>query len=433
MKKTLILLAGYPATGKSDLTDRIIARHPAEDFAVTTPDEVKEQMWDEVGFDGAQDKARLELKIWERYYANLEGFFKQGRQVISDYPFSDKQKATLDTLTKEYGYQVVTVRLVGDPRVIYARSLKRDLSPRRHLGHLMNHYHRGDVLEDRTKADALVTLDVFLDRCAHKGYDRFCLGNLVEVDATDVSAIDYPPLLDQIDLYLTGETAAERMHRLAGGCALTDAELAARIDYTLLKPTATWPAVEALCAEAVRGGVASVCVAPSFVKRVHEAYPDLPVCTVVGFPLGYATTATKAAEAAGAVADGASEVDMVVNLGDVKARDFDAVTADIRAVREAVPDAVLKVIVETCYLAQEEKPELCRCVSEAGADFIKTSTGFGTSGAQVEDIALFRAYLDPRVKIKAAGGIRTRDALAAFATAGCDRIGCSTPLEKLFG
>lgn len=433
MKKTLILLAGYPATGKSDLTDRIICRHPGEDFAVTTPDEVKEQVWDEVGFDDAEDKARVELKVWEIYYGNLEQFFAAGRPVISDYPFSDKQKSTLDALTQKYGYQVVTVRLVGDPRVIYARSLKRDLSPRRHLGHLMNHYHKGDVLEDRSQAEGLVTLEIFLDRCKNKGYDRFCLGNLVEVDATDVSAIDYPPLLDKIDEFLTGETPAERMTRLAGESDLADDELAARIDYTLLKPTATWPAVKALCEEACAGGVASVCVPPSFVARVHKAYPELPVCTVIGFPLGYATSEAKAAEAADAVAKGASEVDMVVNLGDVKARDFDAVTADIRAVREAVPDAVLKVIVETCYLAQEEKPELCRCVSEAGADFIKTSTGFGTSGAQIEDIWLFREHLDPRVKIKAAGGIRNHDALKAFAAAGCDRIGCSTKLDKLFG
>ena len=433
MKKTLILLAGYPATGKSDLTERIIARHPGGNFAVTTPDEVKEQMWDEVGFDDAEDKARLELKIWERYYANIEAFFSEGRQVISDYPFSDKQKGKFEALTARYGYQVVTVRLVGDPRTIYARSLKRDLSQRRHLGHLVTRYHKGDVLEDRTQADGLVTLELFLDRCANKGYDRFELGHLVKVDATDVSAIDYPPLLDQIDLYLTGETPAERMTRLARDCELAPSELAARIDYTLLKPTATWSQVQALCDEAVKGGVASACVPPSFVARVHAAYPELPVCTVVGFPLGFMTSAAKAAEAADAVACGAAEIDMVVNMGDVKARDFGAVTADIRAVREAVPDAVLKVIVETCYLAQEEKPALCRCVSEAGADFIKTSTGFGTSGAQIEDIRLFREHLDPRVKIKAAGGIRTRDALAAFIAAGCDRVGCSAKLNELLG
>lgn len=432
MKKTLILLAGYPATGKSDLTDRITSRHPNA-FSVITPDEVKEAVWDEVGFDDAEDKARVELDIWRRYYAALEEFLAAGDQVISDYPFSAKQKDTLEDLTTRYGYQIITVRMTGDPRVIYARSLKRDLSQRRHLGHLVSRYHKGDVLEDRMQADALVTLDVFLDRCAHKGYQTFSMGHLIEVDATDVGAISYSTLLDEIDEIMTGTTAADRMHGLAVQTSFTDEELAARIDYTLLKPTATWQQIHDTCAEAVRGGCASACIPPSFVKRAHEAFPELPICTVIGFPLGYSTSQVKAAEAADAVSNGAAEVDMVIDLGATRERDFAAVEADIAAVRAAVPNAVLKVIIETCFLAQEEKRELCGCVSRAGADFIKTSTGFGTAGAQIEDIALFREHLEPGVKIKAAGGIRTRDALAAFAAAGCERIGCSTPLETLFG
>lgn len=213
----------------------------------------------------------------------------------------------------------------------------------------------------------------------------------------------------------------------------SDEELAARIDYTLLKATSTWPQIQELCEEAVTGHTASVCIPASFVARVHKAYYELPICTVIGFPLGYSTTAVKCAEAAAAVAEGASEVDMVVNLGAVKEHDYAAVTADIAAVRAAVPFSTLKVIIETCYLDEAEKVALCRCVTEAGADFIKTSTGFGTAGAQLDDIALFKANIGPDVKIKAAGGIRTREALAEFAAAGCDRIGCSTKLNVLFG
>lgn len=431
MKKTLILLAGYPATGKSDLTARIVARHPGG-FSFIAPDDVKEEFWDRYGFDDAEEKAALELKIWDEYYRRLEDLLAAGEQVISDYPFSNKQKDRLDDMARRHGYQVLTVRMVGDPHVIYARSLARDLAPSRHLGHLVTRYHKGDVLEDRRQADSLVTLEVFLDRCAHKGYDSFCLGHLVEVDATDVNSIDYPVILDEIDEYMTGKTAAERLHEAAERSTLDDAELRSRIDYTLLKSTSTWDQVRELCSEALSNGCASACIPPSFVARAHEAFPDLTICTVVGFPLGYSTSATKAFEAAEAVRNGASEVDMVIDLGATRARDYDAVTADIRAVREAVPGAVLKVIVETCYLAQEVKIALCRCVSEAGADFIKTSTGFGTAGAQLEDIGLFREHLDPGVKIKAAGGIRTHDALAAFAEAGCDRIGCSTKLDVLF-
>lgn len=432
MNKTLILLAGYPATGKSDLTARIVARHPGS-CGMITPDEVKEEVWDECGFDDADEKARIELEVWKRYYRRLAELMDENELVISDYPFSDKQRACLEELAGDHGFQVVTVRLVGDPHVIYKRSLARDLSQGRHLGHLVNTYHKGDVLVDRTTADGLVTLEVFLDRCRTKGYEWFELGHLIEVDATNLASIDYPRLLDQIDELVTGMTAAERMAVAARGCELSDEQLAAMIDYTLLTPTATWSDIEAVCRAALDAGCASACIPPSFVARAHAAFPDLRICTVIGFPLGYATSEVKAFEAAHAVAQGASEVDMVVDLGAVRARDFDAVEADIATVRAAVPDAVLKVIIETCYLAQEEKVALCGCVSRAGADFIKTSTGFGSAGAQLEDIALFREHLDAGVQIKAAGGIRTRDALAAFAAAGCDRMGCSARLDVLLG
>ena len=161
------------------------------------------------------------------------------------------------------------------------------------------------------------------------------------------------------------------------------------VDHTLLKAVATWEEVSALCREALEHGMATVCIPPSFVRQAKETYPNLPVCTVIGFPLGYNTTAVKAAEAEQALREGADEIDMVVNLGDVKAGEFDRVTDEIRLLKKEAGDKVLKVIIETCYLTDEEKIALCRCVTEGGADYIKTSTGFGTGGATLQDIRLF--------------------------------------------
>ena len=209
-------------------------------------------------------------------------------------------------------------------------------------------------------------------------------------------------------------------------------EIFPHIDNTLLKPTATWDQIEALCRETVDCGMASACIPPTFVKRAHERFGDaLTVCTVIGFPLGYNTAAVKVFEAQQALAQGAKEVDMVVNLGDVKAGGYAAITDEIASIKKAVGDTTLKVIVETCALTGDEKIALCRCVTEGGADFIKTSTGFGSAGAQLEDIALFRKHIGPHVKIKAAGGIRTREAMEKFLAAGCERIGSSAAATAL--
>lgn len=217
------------------------------------------------------------------------------------------------------------------------------------------------------------------------------------------------------------------------GVDMTKEEIFARVDHTQLKATATWADIEALCAEAVRYHTASVCIPPAYLRRARQAFPALTLCTVIGFPLGYNTTSAKVFETRDAVAQGADEIDMVVNLGDVKNGDFDAVRAEIEAVRAAADGKLLKVIVETCYLTEEEKLRLCDCVTQAKADYIKTSTGFGTAGAQLEDIALFRRRVGADVKIKAAGGIRTREAMEAFCAAGCDRIGCSAAVKALAG
>jgi len=206
-----------------------------------------------------------------------------------------------------------------------------------------------------------------------------------------------------------------------------------RVDHTLLKATAVWPEIEKLCQEALTYGMATVCIPPSFVKRAKASFPDLKVCTVIGFPLGYNTQEVKVQEARQALQDGADEIDMVVNLGQVKAGDFLAITEEIRALKAVAGEKVLKVIVETCYLNQAEKIALCGCVANGGADFIKTSTGFGSGGADAADIVLFRQNLPPRVRIKASGGIRTAEAMEAMIQAGADRIGASAAITAYEG
>ncbi|MCI8373673.1 MAG: deoxyribose-phosphate aldolase [Lachnospiraceae bacterium] len=207
---------------------------------------------------------------------------------------------------------------------------------------------------------------------------------------------------------------------------MTSEELAGYVDYTQLKAYASWEDLQKLCEAAIRSRTASVCIPPSYVSRIKEKYgQELNVCTVIGFPLGYQTSAVKELEAKQAVEDGASEVDMVVNLGDVKNGDFEKVTEEIRMIKQAVGNHTLKVIIETCYLTEVEKISLCHCVTQAGADFIKTSTGFGTKGAALEDVELFKTHIGPKVQIKAAGGIRTAEDMEQFIKVGCTRIGSS--------
>lgn len=210
-------------------------------------------------------------------------------------------------------------------------------------------------------------------------------------------------------------------------------EILSHIDHTLLKPTATWADIQALCQEAVTCRTATVCIPASYLEQARAAFPGLALCTVIGFPLGYTTTQAKCAEAADAVIKGADEVDMVVNLGWVKDGLFDQVTREIAAVKAACGGRPLKVIVETCYLTREEKIALCGCVTRGGADYIKTSTGFGTAGATLEDVELFREHIGPGVSIKAAGGVKTETDLVAFLEAGCSRIGTSSAVKLLTG
>lgn len=208
---------------------------------------------------------------------------------------------------------------------------------------------------------------------------------------------------------------------------MIDCKLAAMIDHTLLRPDAAAAQIKALCAEAVEYGFASVCVNPSRIALAAEALSGTGVapCCVVGFPLGAVPTENKAAEAALAVKSGAKEVDMVIDLGAVKDGDWDKVRADIAAVKAACGPALLKVIIECCLLTDGEKVAACRAAVDAGADFVKTSTGFSKGGATARDVALMREAVGPDVGVKAAGGIRTRADAEAMIAAGANRIGAS--------
>lgn len=207
---------------------------------------------------------------------------------------------------------------------------------------------------------------------------------------------------------------------------MTAKEMLSKVDHTQLKAFATWEDIVILCDEAIQYGTASVCVPPAYIKRIHDTYGEkINICTVVGFPLGYSVTEAKVAEIEKALADGCNEIDMVVNISDVKNGLFDKVEEEIRALKAACGKHILKVIIETCYLTEEEKIAMCKAVTNAGADYIKTSTGFGTGGATREDIELFKAHIGPNVKMKAAGGVSTLEDLEMFINLGCDRIGTS--------
>ena len=211
-------------------------------------------------------------------------------------------------------------------------------------------------------------------------------------------------------------------------------EILKHIDHTLLKAVATWEDIKVLCDEAIKYETVSVCVPACYISRIHETYGDkINICTVVGFPLGYSVTEAKVLETRKAIEDGANEIDMVINISDVKNGDFEKVTKEIAVLKEACGDKILKVIIETCYLTEEEKIAMCKAVTEAGADYIKTSTGFGTAGATIEDIRLFKKHIGPNVKMKAAGGVKTIADLEMFINEGCDRIGTSSAVNMLKG
>lgn len=203
-------------------------------------------------------------------------------------------------------------------------------------------------------------------------------------------------------------------------------EILKHVDHTVLQQTATWDDIRALCDDAVRYNVASVCIPPSYVRQAAE-YLDgrVPVCVAIGFPNGYNTTKTKVFETRDAIENGAEEIDMVINIGWLKDKKYDLIEDEIRQIREVCGTRILKVIIETCLLTEEEKIQMCRIVTETGADFIKTSTGFSTGGATFEDVELFARNVGPSVRIKAAGGISSLEDAERFLQLGAERIGTS--------
>ena len=206
-------------------------------------------------------------------------------------------------------------------------------------------------------------------------------------------------------------------------------DILSKVDHTLLKQEATWDDIRKICDDGIKYHTASVCIPASYVARaaayIKEQHDDLPVCTVIGFPNGYSTVEAKCFEAANAVENGAKEIDMVINIGELKAGNDEYVLNEIRAVRAACGDKILKVIIETCLLTDDEKIRMCRIVSASGADFIKTSTGFSKAGATFDDIKLFAEHVAPHVRIKAAGGISSLEDAEKFLALGAHRLGTS--------
>ena len=213
---------------------------------------------------------------------------------------------------------------------------------------------------------------------------------------------------------------------------MNDSAIYALVDHTLLSPTATWGDIQVICEEAIKYKTASVCIPPSYVKSVKQKYGNaINMCTVIGFPLGYNTTASKLTEIKNANENGANEFDVVINIGDAKDSNYGKITEELTALKLAVGSKILKVIIECCYLTTDEKVALCKCVTQSRADFIKTSTGFGSGGATIEDIRLFKQHIGPNVQIKAAGGMKTREDFIAFINEGCSRLGTSSAVKVL--
>ena len=207
---------------------------------------------------------------------------------------------------------------------------------------------------------------------------------------------------------------------------MTRDEILRTVDHTLLDPCATWDEIRQICDDALTYGTASVCIPAAYVKKAKEYVGDkMAVCTVIGFPNGYSTTETKVFETRDAIQNGADEIDMVIHIGALKDEKYDAVKEEICKIKEACGSHILKVIIETCLLTEEEKIKMCQIVTEAGADFIKTSTGFSTGGAAPEDVALFKAHVGPEVQIKAAGGISSFEDAERFLDLGANRLGTS--------
>ncbi|VBB07117.1 Hypothetical protein LUCI_2361 [Lucifera butyrica] len=200
MQKNLILLAGYPGTGKTYLCNTIL--NWRDSFVVVSPDDIKERFWDQFGFNNLEKKEAVIQLSWNYYYAEMEKIMREGSSIISDYPFSEKQKSRIALLSQQYGYQIITIRLTGNLDVLFERQKKRDIDPDRHPGHILNCYHYGDKVKNRREAEGLLDYKEFIVRCQTRGYGSFELGHLIEMDMTDFSAVDYSELLRELERIL---------------------------------------------------------------------------------------------------------------------------------------------------------------------------------------------------------------------------------------
>lgn len=207
MKKTMILLAGYPGTGKSYLAN--IIRKSYLEFQMLSPDDIKEEFWDKYGFSTLEEKEMLILWSWDEYYRRMERAFSEDISLISDYPFSNKQKGVIEEICSKYGYSIITIRLVGDIGILYERQRQRDLNDSRHLGHIVSCYHKSAKGMKHQEADNLLTYEEFYKRCTQRGYGEFSLGNTIEVDVSDYDSIDYRKILSFIKKYMNSRKDKE--------------------------------------------------------------------------------------------------------------------------------------------------------------------------------------------------------------------------------
>jgi len=410
LKKTLLLLAGDPGTGKSYFDQMIRAR--ISGFHELSIDVEKEFLYDKYGFNNLDDREKLDYEALQLYLEKVKLAMARGHSIISDYPFSNKQWGTLKRLSETYDFQVITVVLTADFEVLYNRQVKRDLDESRHLGHLMTHYHKGDVLQDRHQIEVKATKSELAAFLKVKKYDEFKLGTTFKLDVSDFEKVDYQEVIDSID-----ESVNENFF------------LSDYIDHTLLAPTTTKEEIKQVVMDAQKYEFHSVMVNPCWVKDVHSLLADSPIktATVIGFPLGANTTTVKELEAENAIQNGADELDMVMNIGMFKSGDKDYVGEEIERIKLIAHShhKILKVIIETSLLTDEEKKAAAQLVSAKGADFIKTSTGFSTGGATVKDVALLKKYVTGKTLVKASGGIHNRQEAIAMIDNGAARLGTS--------
>lgn len=419
MRKTLLLLAGSPGTGKSYFDNEIRKEIPG--FVELSIDIEKEALYDKYGFNNADEKEMLDYEALQLFLDKVKTHMSMGDSIISDYPFSRKQWGTLKRLSSEYDYLDITIVLTADDDILYDRQKKRDLDSTRHLGHLMNEYHKGDVLKDRTQADIQTTKKDFVSFIAAKKYSDFQLGKTFKIDVSDFSKVDYAGTIGQVK---------NLVNDLETFCKM--------IDHTNLSPDSDESKINETIKQAKKYHFGSVMVNPIWVKHVHNELEDTDIktATVIGFPLGANTLSVKEYELENAMKNGADELDVVMNIGMFKSKKYDYVENElIKLVNLGhQSNKIVKVIIETCLLTDDEKKKATQLVSNAKADFVKTSTGFSTSGAKEHDVKILKKYAGSKTMVKASGGIHSLKDAKAMIDSGATRLGVSgsVPIVKEF-